>query len=117
MGRPPIWFALDEERPFFAFAGIWTTWKGTRDPTAALSRRGFPFAPIAVQAGMQRFPYRGHRFPPDIIRHAVWLYLRFTLSLRDIEDLLAERGLDEAPCDGGQTSPECQLPRKPFLAT
>ena len=35
-----------------------------------------------------------HQFPPDIIRHAVWLYLRFTLSFRDVEDLLAERGLD-----------------------
>jgi transposase-like protein len=35
-----------------------------------------------------------HRFPPEIIRHAVWLYLRFTLSYRDVEDLLAERGLE-----------------------
>ena len=35
-----------------------------------------------------------HQFPPAIIRHAVWLYVRFTLSYRDIEDLLAERGLD-----------------------
>ena len=35
-----------------------------------------------------------HQFPADIIRHAVWLYLRFTLSFRDVEDLLAERGLD-----------------------
>jgi transposase-like protein len=35
-----------------------------------------------------------HQFPPVIIRHAVWLYLRFTLSYRDVEDLLAERGLD-----------------------
>jgi hypothetical protein len=35
-----------------------------------------------------------HQFPPDIIRHAVWLYLRFTLSFRDVEDLPAERGLD-----------------------
>jgi putative transposase len=35
-----------------------------------------------------------HQFPPTIIRHAVWLYLRFTLSYRDVEDLLAERGLD-----------------------
>ena len=34
------------------------------------------------------------QFPPAIIRHAVWLYVRFTLSYRDIEDLLAERGLD-----------------------
>jgi hypothetical protein len=34
-----------------------------------------------------------HRFPPDVIRHAVWLYLRFTLSYRDVEDLLAQRGL------------------------
>ncbi len=35
-----------------------------------------------------------HRFPPDVIRHAVWLYLRFTLSYRDVEEFLAERGLD-----------------------
>jgi putative transposase len=32
--------------------------------------------------------------PPPIIQHAIWLYLRFTLSYRDVEDLLAERGLD-----------------------
>ena len=37
--------------------------------------------------------YRGHRFPPEIIRQAVWLYYRFTLSFRDVEDLLAERGV------------------------
>ena len=35
-----------------------------------------------------------HQFLPAIIRHAVWLYVRFTLSYRDVEDLLAERGLD-----------------------
>ena len=35
-----------------------------------------------------------HQFPPSIIRHAVWFYLRFTLSYRDVDDLLAERGLD-----------------------
>jgi putative transposase len=34
-----------------------------------------------------------HQFPPAIIRHAVWLYVRFTLSYRDVEDLLSERGL------------------------
>src|SRR5437764_5421007 len=38
--------------------------------------------------------YRRHFFPPDIIQHAIWLYLRFTLSYRDGEELLAERGLD-----------------------
>ena len=37
--------------------------------------------------------YRRHRFPPEIISHAVWLYHRFTLSFRDVEDLLAERGV------------------------
>ena len=35
-----------------------------------------------------------HQFPPAIIRHAVWLYVRFSLSYRDVEVLLAERGLD-----------------------
>src|SRR6266496_5019246 len=38
--------------------------------------------------------YRRHRFPPTVIQHAVWLYLRFTLSYRDVEELLAQRGLD-----------------------
>ncbi|HJO74864.1 MAG TPA: IS6 family transposase [Rhodospirillales bacterium] len=43
---------------------------------------------------MQNISFKRHRFPPEIIRHAVWLYARFTLSYRDVEDLLAERGLD-----------------------
>src|SRR5258707_2644728 len=43
---------------------------------------------------MAEISYRRHRFPPAIIQHAVWVYLRFTLSYRDIEELLAERGLD-----------------------
>jgi putative transposase len=43
---------------------------------------------------MLTISYARHRFPSDVIRHAVWLYLRFALSLRDVEDLLAERGLD-----------------------
>lgn len=38
--------------------------------------------------------YKRHRFPAEIIAHAVWLYHRFPLSLRDVEDLLAERGID-----------------------
>ena len=43
---------------------------------------------------MARLSYRRHRFPPTIIQHAIWLYLRFTLSYRDVEDLLAERGIE-----------------------
>ena len=78
-------------------------------------RRSFKRAPIEPDAGagavhiitltnkwgsacdnsqaMKPISYARHRFPPDFIRHAVWLYLRFTLSYRDVEDLLAERGL------------------------
>ncbi|MEY8826913.1 IS6 family transposase, partial [Sedimentitalea sp. XS_ASV28] len=37
--------------------------------------------------------YRRHRFPPNVIAYAVWLYFRFPLSLRMVEDLLAERGI------------------------
>ena len=37
--------------------------------------------------------YNRHRFPPEIISHAVWLYYRFNISHRDVEDLLAERGI------------------------
>ena len=43
---------------------------------------------------MDSLCYRRHRFPPEIIQHAIWLYLRFTLSYRDVEEQLAERGLD-----------------------
>ena len=41
----------------------------------------------------QSVSYHGYRFPPDIISHAVWLYDRFCLSFRDVEDLLAQRGV------------------------
>ncbi len=37
--------------------------------------------------------YKRHRFPPEIIAHAVWRYYRFALSYRDVEELLAERGV------------------------
>jgi transposase-like protein len=43
---------------------------------------------------MDQLSYRRHRFPPPIIQHAIWLYLRFTLSYRDVEELLAERGVE-----------------------
>src|SRR5271166_6398967 len=42
---------------------------------------------------MTKISYSGYRFPPEIIHQAIWLYLRFTLSFRDVEDLLAERGI------------------------
>ena len=49
---------------------------------------------IADNPSMTETPdYRGYRFPPEIIARAVWLYHRFTLSFRDVEDLLAERGI------------------------
>ena len=37
--------------------------------------------------------YKGFRFPQEIIVHAVWLYFRFNLSYRDVEELLTERGV------------------------
>src|ERR687894_720040 len=43
---------------------------------------------------MQPISYQRHRFPPEVIRHAIWLYARFTLSYRDVEELLIERGID-----------------------
>ena len=43
---------------------------------------------------MQNISLKRHRFLPEVIRHAVCFYARFTLSFRDVEDLLAERGLD-----------------------
>jgi putative transposase len=37
--------------------------------------------------------YHGYRFPPEIISHAVWLYHRFCLRFRDVEEFLAKRGI------------------------
>ena len=45
---------------------------------------------------MQPISYARHQFPPEVIRHAVWLYLRFTLSYRTVRELLTERGLGVA---------------------
>jgi O-6-methylguanine DNA methyltransferase len=42
---------------------------------------------------MNKISYKGYKFPPEIIQQAIWLYLRFTLSFRDVEDLLSERGI------------------------
>jgi transposase-like protein len=38
-------------------------------------------------------PYKRHRFPAETISHSVWLYFRFCLSYRDVEELMAERGV------------------------
>ena len=41
--------------------------------------------------------YKNHRFPPEIISHAVWLYCRFTLSYRDVQEMLFARGIRVSP--------------------
>src|ERR1700674_2421598 len=45
---------------------------------------------MSVAETADRSPYRGYRFPPEIIAHAAWLYFRFHLSFRDVQDLLAQ---------------------------
>jgi hypothetical protein len=48
---------------------------------------------VSAPAPSELPSYRGYRYPAEIISHAVWLYYRFSLSLRDVEELLAERGV------------------------
>ena len=43
---------------------------------------------------MQPVSFKRHRFPPDVIRLAVWLYFGFTISFRDVEEMLAQRGIE-----------------------
>jgi len=57
----------------------------------AIRAYGFPDGSLAKR--MKKISYRGYRFPPEIIQRAIWLYLRFALSFRDVEDLLAEHGI------------------------
>src|SRR6266566_3468003 len=62
-----------------------------RHPAAV--RRGLSDLASIISQPRESASYRRHRFPPAVIQHAIWLYLRFTLSYRDVEELLAERGL------------------------
>ena len=43
---------------------------------------------------MKPLSFKRHRFPAAVIRQAVWLYFRFSLCLRDVEELMAARGID-----------------------
>jgi len=67
-------------------SAVWRVWRGLLVIDACvLSRYSKTMKPIS---------YARHRFPPDVIGHAVWLYFRFTLSFRDVEELLSERGIE-----------------------
>jgi hypothetical protein len=69
---------------------------------------------------MRKISYAGYRFPPEVIDQTIWLYLRFTLSFRDVEDLLAERGVavlrNRAPLGESFRTDDCsaaaQVPRE-----
>ena len=58
-----------------------------------------PVSAKAVAIGLQEAPMtriscKRYRFPPAVNQHAVWLYFRFTLSPRDVEEMLEHRGID-----------------------
>src|SRR5271166_3961606 len=63
------------------------------DPTAAIVSPTKKIISSIMRVDGFRFDLGRYRFPPEIIHQAIWLYLRFTLSFRDVEDLLAERGI------------------------
>ena len=53
-----------------------------------------PAAEHSATAANKAISYGGHRFPPEVISYAVWLYFRFPLSLRMVEEMLAARGIE-----------------------
>ena len=65
---------------------------------------------------MTKISYSGYRFPPEIIHQAIWLYLRFTLSLRDVQDLLAERGVLRDGSALGEPFRTCERPQRLVFA-
>jgi hypothetical protein len=97
-------------------AGIAKILKRLHYPLEALSRCWHVAGNAATIAGMKRtdlqqsvpgndaISYTGYRFPPDVISYAVWLYYRFPLSLRMVEELLAARGMNSLTrlCGAGQ---------------
>src|SRR4051794_25542985 len=69
-------------------------------------------------------PYAGYRFPGEVISHAVWLYFRFPLSLRMVEEMLAARGIEVSdetvrqwPASSGRPSPTRSAAGSPVRAT
>jgi hypothetical protein len=58
--------------------------------------------------------YAGYRYPAEIISHAGWLYLRFTLSLRDVEELLTARGIVVAYETVRRRRPQIPIAKPPF---
>jgi hypothetical protein len=79
------------------------------DGEMALSRRrrACRHSPIAVPSAMIKISYSGYRFPPEIIQHAIWLYIRFALSFRGelLNDMLAA-GLSKGACEMSLHQPE-----------
>src|SRR5262249_19489768 len=71
---------------------------------------------IGYDVGMASLCYRANRFPAEIIQHAIWLYVRFPLSYRDVEEVLAERGLT-APGDGAALAAEVWTVNRPTAAS
>ncbi len=53
-----------------------------------------PEPPPTVSGALTKTPYAGHRFPPELISYTVWLYFRFPLRLRMVEEMLAFRGIE-----------------------
>ena len=79
-------------------------WATSRTISVSPLQRNVPFTSRNSIVNLSRCPpdfadeneyeaYRGHRFPREIISHSVWLYHRFCLSFRDVEELLAKRGI------------------------
>jgi putative transposase len=87
--RARIWSASNTE----LIALIDLIYEAALDKALSRRRRACRHLAIAVPSAMIKISYSGYRFPPEIIQHAIWLYIRFTLSFRDVEDLLAERGI------------------------
>ena len=81
-------------RRFLEFFAVTIDNKNTRDGIVTQRRGCSPTGgPIAKLT--QKVSYAGYQFPPEIIQQAIWLPLRFTLSLGDVEDLLAVRGVTD----------------------
>ncbi|MFF3786878.1 hypothetical protein [Streptomyces sp. NPDC001933] len=79
---------------------------------------------LAVGAGAA-VPYKGFPFPAEVIAHAVWLYHRFPLSFREVEELLMARGITVSHeavhrwCDrfGPHARPRCAAARRPATSS
>ena len=89
----PVSYDMRERAVLYGLRDLFDIAIGSANGTVRLTIKARPRSYTAAMPTARDPLYQRHRFPPEVISHAVWLYFRFPLSLRMVEELLAARGI------------------------